>query len=94
MNKTFIPAFYPVENYAGGYLRALERQWFKDMSGIRVGPARVRQVRMKESKIKIRFPFKHLSFNCLRICVLIRKLNIIMIEYKANYIINAFNIYS
>lgn len=48
-----------MENYAGGSLRALERQWFKDMSGIRVGPARMRQVRMKESKIMNRFPFKH-----------------------------------
>lgn len=68
MNKTFIPAFYPVENYAGGSLRALERQWFKDMSGIRVGPARMRQVRMKESKIKIRFPFKNVYLILMNVC--------------------------
>ena len=52
MKDSFIPAFYPIQNYAGGSFTALERQWFKDMSSIRVGPAQLRLVRMKESEIK------------------------------------------
>ena len=52
MKDRFIPAFYPIQNYAGGFLTALERQWFKDMSSIRVGPAQLRLVRMKESEFK------------------------------------------
>ena len=52
MKDSFIPAFYPIQNYAGGFLTALERQWFKDMSSIRVGPAQLRLVRMKESEFK------------------------------------------
>ena len=52
MKDSFIPAFYPIQNYAGGSLTALERQWFKDMSSIRVGPAQLRLVRMKESEFK------------------------------------------
>ena len=52
MKDSFIPAFYPIQNYAGGSLTALERQRFKDMSSIRVGPAQLRLVRMKESEFK------------------------------------------
>ncbi|XP_062621693.1 uncharacterized protein LOC134283266 [Saccostrea cucullata] len=47
MNETFIPTYYPNASYAGKPLTVLDRQWFKDMASIRVGPARLRQVRMK-----------------------------------------------
>lgn len=51
VNYTFIPKYYPVNNYANKPLTAVDRQWFKDMASIRVGPARLRQVRMKSGTI-------------------------------------------
>ncbi|XP_061167212.1 polycystin-1-like protein 2 [Saccostrea echinata] len=50
MNDIFIPTFYPNESYAGTALSVIDRQWLKDMRSIRVGPARLRQVRMKTGK--------------------------------------------
>lgn len=52
LNYTFIPKYYPVNNYANKPLTAVDRQWFKDMASIRVGPARLRQVRMKSGSCK------------------------------------------
>lgn len=40
-----------MNNYANKPLTAVDRQWFKDMASIRVGPARLRQVRMKSGTI-------------------------------------------
>lgn len=45
LNETFIPTYYPVNNYASKPLTVVDRQWFQDMASIRVGPARLRQVR-------------------------------------------------
>jgi hypothetical protein len=53
MKETFIPLYYPNESYAHEPLSVLDRQWFKDMANIRVGPARLRQVRMKNGKILV-----------------------------------------
>ncbi|XP_062608038.1 polycystin-1-like protein 2 [Saccostrea cucullata] len=50
MNDTFIPTYYPTESYAGEPLTVMDRQWLKDMVNIRVGPGRLRQVRMKTGK--------------------------------------------
>lgn len=52
LNTTFIPTYYPVNNYASKPLTDNEdNHWFKDMASIRVGPARLRQVRMKSGTI-------------------------------------------
>jgi hypothetical protein len=50
MKETFIPIYYPNESYAHAPLSVVDRQWFKDMANVRVGPARLRQVRMKDGK--------------------------------------------
>ncbi|XP_062584304.1 polycystin-1-like protein 2 [Saccostrea cucullata] len=47
LNDTFIPTFYPEKDYADNDLDTLEKQWFGDRSSIRVGPAQLRQLRMK-----------------------------------------------
>nr|XP_034336032.1 polycystic kidney disease protein 1-like 2 [Crassostrea gigas] len=52
LNETFIPTYYPVNNYASKPLTVVDRQWFQDMASIRVGPARLRQVRMKSGSCK------------------------------------------
>lgn len=52
LNETFIPTYYPVSNYASKPLTVVDRQWFQDMASIRVGPARLRQVRMKSGSCK------------------------------------------
>ncbi|XP_062593519.1 uncharacterized protein LOC134254998 [Saccostrea cucullata] len=46
MNDTFIPACYPLQTYNEVNLDILGKQMFGDLASIRVGPARVRQVRM------------------------------------------------
>lgn len=48
MNQTFIPANYPEETYSGAELDILQKQMFSDLASLRVGPARIRQVRMPE----------------------------------------------
>lgn len=48
MNQTFIPANYPEKTYSGAELDILQKQMFGDLASIRVGPARIRQVRMPE----------------------------------------------
>ena len=53
MNETFIPNYYPTASYTNEQLTAVDRQWFKDMTSIRVGPARLRQVRMKTGKLNL-----------------------------------------
>lgn len=53
MNETFIPTYYPTASYTNEQLTVVDRQWFKDMTSIRVGPARLRQVRMKTGKLNL-----------------------------------------
>ncbi|XP_062620648.1 uncharacterized protein LOC134282235 [Saccostrea cucullata] len=48
MMTTFIPTFYPLTAYNGEKLDILAEQMFGDMANIRVGPGRIRQVRMPE----------------------------------------------
>lgn len=48
MNQTFIPANYPEKTYSGAELDILQKQMFGDLASLRVGPARIRQVRMPE----------------------------------------------
>lgn len=48
MRNAFIPTYYPLKNYADQDLSSVDKQWFGDMANIRVGPGRVRQVRMKK----------------------------------------------
>ncbi|XP_062602358.1 uncharacterized protein LOC134264070, partial [Saccostrea cucullata] len=48
MNDTFIPACYPLQTYNEVNLDILGKQMFGDLASIRVGPARIRQVRMPE----------------------------------------------
>ncbi|KAK3089545.1 hypothetical protein FSP39_004480 [Pinctada imbricata] len=47
LTSTFIPAFFPETEYNGDALGARERLYFGDITNVRVGPARLRQVRMK-----------------------------------------------
>ncbi|XP_061167318.1 uncharacterized protein LOC133176177 [Saccostrea echinata] len=48
MDKVFIPIYYPTRNYANMTLNSVDKMWFGDMANIRVGPGRIRQVRMKK----------------------------------------------
>lgn len=48
MTQTFIPANYPEKTYSDADLDILQKQMFGDLASIRVGPARIRQVRMPE----------------------------------------------
>jgi hypothetical protein len=52
MNDVFIPIYYPITNYAKKPLNSIEKMWFGDMANVRVGPGRIRQVRMKKGNIK------------------------------------------
>ncbi|XP_061173586.1 polycystin-1-like protein 2 [Saccostrea echinata] len=47
INNTFIPILYPEKDYTDNELDVLEKQWFADRASIRVGPAQLRQLRMK-----------------------------------------------
>lgn len=49
MTETFILATYPEKTYSDDDLDILEKQMFADLASIRVGPARIRQVRMPQS---------------------------------------------
>lgn len=49
MTQTFIPANYPEKTYSNADLDILQKQMFGDLASVRVGPARIRQVRMPES---------------------------------------------
>ncbi|KAK3090330.1 hypothetical protein FSP39_010980 [Pinctada imbricata] len=46
MDKTLIPTCYPKEEYNGSPLSTTDTQFFGDLTNVRVGPARLRQVRM------------------------------------------------
>ncbi|XP_062590863.1 uncharacterized protein LOC134252407 [Saccostrea cucullata] len=48
MDTVFIPIYYPTKNYANLNLNSIDKMWFGDMANIRVGPGRIRQVRMKK----------------------------------------------
>ncbi|XP_062613252.1 location of vulva defective 1-like [Saccostrea cucullata] len=63
ISSIFIPTFYPNVSYAGTPLSVIDRQWLKDMKSIRVGPARLRQVRMQTGKCQ----YTHLpwSYPCI-----------------------------
>ena len=50
INKTLIPTFYPENDYRGDPLSEVNKKWFGDNSSIRVGPARLRQLRSKRGK--------------------------------------------
>ncbi|XP_061186196.1 polycystin-2-like [Saccostrea echinata] len=52
MTTTFIPTCYPLRTYNGEKLDILGEQMFGDLANLRVGPARIRQVRMPERKCK------------------------------------------
>lgn len=52
MRYALIPTYYPLKNYADQDLTLVDKQWFGDMANIRVGPGRVRQVRMKKGTEK------------------------------------------
>jgi hypothetical protein len=50
LKSTFIPAFYPNSTYNEEELDILGKQMFGDLASIRVGPGRIRQVRMPKRK--------------------------------------------
>lgn len=52
MRDAFIPMYYPLTNYADQELTSVDKQWFGDMANIRVGPGRIRQVRMNKGTEK------------------------------------------
>jgi hypothetical protein len=53
LNNTFIPVFYPEEDFAYNTLENVEKQWFGDHASIRVGPAQIRQLRVKKRNSKL-----------------------------------------
>jgi hypothetical protein len=46
MSQTFIPTYYPLTQYSGAALGVQDQKYFGDLASIRVGPGRLRQVRM------------------------------------------------
>lgn len=46
MDKTFVPAFYPVQEYNGASLSLQDKFYISDLTNIRLGLVRFRQVRM------------------------------------------------
>ncbi|KAK3103729.1 hypothetical protein FSP39_021426, partial [Pinctada imbricata] len=48
LNETVIPTFYPLTQYNGQNLKVTDQKLFGDLDSVRVGPARLRQVRMSE----------------------------------------------
>lgn len=63
LRNTLIPFVFPLTWYNGRALNSFERQNTKDQANYRLGPVRLRQLRVKESKIvnlfitKFRKPF-------------------------------------
>ena len=47
MNDAFLPNYYPLMNYADMELNSVDKKWFRDMANIRIGPGRIRQVRVE-----------------------------------------------
>lgn len=56
MQKTFIPTYYPETQYSGASLGVQDKKYFGDLSSIRVGPGRLRQVRMGKGMIRNNIP--------------------------------------
>ncbi|VDI61828.1 polycystin 2 [Mytilus galloprovincialis] len=50
MDKTFVPAFYPVQEYNGASLSLQDKFYISDLTNIRLGLVRFRQVRMPKEK--------------------------------------------
>jgi len=46
MNATFVPAFYPVQEYNGESLSLQDKFYIDDLTNLRLGLVRLRQVRM------------------------------------------------
>lgn len=61
MQKTFIPTYYPETQYSGASLDEQDKKYFGDLSSIRVGPGRLRQVRMGKGMIRKNIPWKFLD---------------------------------
>lgn len=51
LRNTLIPFVFPLTWYNGQALNSFERQNTKDQANYRLGPVRLRQLRVKESKI-------------------------------------------
>lgn len=69
LRNTLIPFVFPLTWYNGQALNSFERQNTKDQANYRLGPVRLRQLRVKESKIvnlfitKFRKPFGFLAIS-------------------------------
>ncbi|XP_061167307.1 polycystin-1-like protein 2 isoform X1 [Saccostrea echinata] len=50
LSQTFIPTFYPENYYSGASLGVQDKKYFGDLANIRVGPGRLRQVRMSKGE--------------------------------------------
>lgn len=57
--QTLVPAIFPTQHYNGWPVEANDRNYLSDMSSWRIGPPRLRQLRMKKGHCLLLLSFSH-----------------------------------
>ena len=55
LDRHFIPQYFPENNYKNTSLYWTDKQFVSDLVSFRVGPARIRQIRVKSGNVAYRF---------------------------------------